>query len=150
MKIRLKQRRILWRAPHPFFLEPRSRDLALSPPIPALSNADATSRRITHAVSLRPPFPVYSGTPPLSSTRNSIAGKGDLWNALRGQVVETAKHQEVWKEMDKYEKDKQRDFKRGKEEEKDEGRTRDPKTGVMMSGAQMRNARNAEGSVDWK
>lgn len=64
--------------------------------------------------------------------------------------METAKHQEVWKEMDKYEKDKQRDFKRGKEEEKDEGRTRDPKTGVMMSGAQMRNARNAEGSVDWK
>ena len=27
---------------------------------------------------------------------------------------------------------------------------RDPKTGIMMSGAQMRNMRNAEGSVDWK
>mmetsp|Transcript_24097 Transcript_24097/g.59781 ORF Transcript_24097/g.59781 Transcript_24097/m.59781 type:complete len:341 (-) Transcript_24097:85-1107(-) len=76
-------------------------------------------------------------------------GKGDLWNALRGQVVETAKHSEVWKEMDKFESDKARKNKR-QDEEKDEGRTRDPKTGVMMSGAQMRNARNAEGSVDWK
>ena len=51
--------------------------------------------------------------------------------------------------MDKFEKDKAREHRRGGEE-KDEGRTRDPKTGMMMSGAQMRNARNAEGSVDWK
>jgi hypothetical protein len=43
-------------------------------------------------------------------------GKGDLWNALRGQIVVTGKHEEVWKEMDKFEKDKMRDHKRAQEE----------------------------------
>jgi len=78
-------------------------------------------------------------------------GKGDLWNALRGQVVETAKHAEVWREMDKFEKDKAREHKRkGEEGEKGDDRDRPKGGGPILSGAQMRNARNAEGSVDWK
>ena len=37
---------------------------------------------------------------------------------------ESSKHAEVWREMDKFEKDKAREHKRGRDDEKDEGRTR--------------------------
>ena len=102
---------------------------------------------------------------------SSTMGGGDVWNALRGQVVHTGKHAEVWENMDKFDRGRREAADaaargggdRGSDRGGREGggsasadgnvggyrKVRGP-DGQMMSGAQMRNARNAEGTVDWK
>ena len=68
---------------------------------------------------------------------------GDLYHALRGKVVETTKQGEGWRQAEQFEA-----AQRAKMGEGNERRDRDA-NGKILSGAQQRNLKNSEGTVDW-
>ena len=69
---------------------------------------------------------------------------GDLYHALRGKVVETTKQGEGWRQAEQFEATQ-----RAKMGEGNERRNRDA-NGKNLSGAQQRNLKNSEGTVDWR
>ena len=75
--------------------------------------------------------------------RMKYAG-GDLYHALRGKVVETTKQGEGWRQAEQFEATQ-----RAKMGEGGERRDRDA-NGKILSGAQQRNLKNSEGTVDWR
>ena len=75
--------------------------------------------------------------------RMKYAG-GDLYHALRGKVVETTKQGEGWRQAEQFEATQ-----RAKMGEGTSGRNRDA-NGKNLSGAQQRNLKNSEGTVDWR
>ena len=75
--------------------------------------------------------------------RMKYAG-GDLYHALRGKVVETTKQGEGWRQAEQFEATQ-----RAKMGEGNERRNRDA-NGKNLSGAQQRNLKNSEGTVDWR
>ncbi len=75
--------------------------------------------------------------------RMKYAG-GDLYHALRGKVVETTKQGEGWRQAEQFEATQ-----RAKMGEGNEPRNRDA-NGKNLSGAQQRNLKNSEGTVDWR
>ena len=69
---------------------------------------------------------------------------GDLYHALRGKIVETTKQGEGWRQAEQFEATQ-----RAKMGEGNERRDRDA-NGKILSGAQQRNLKNSEGTVDWR
>ena len=69
---------------------------------------------------------------------------GDVYHALRGKVVETTKQGEGWRQAEQFEA-----AQRAKMGEGNERRDRDA-NGKILSGAQQRNLKNSEGTVDWR
>ena len=71
--------------------------------------------------------------------------EGDIYHALRGQVVETSKHAEQWRQAEQYEATQRAKMGDGKR-----GDSNGPAGKISgMSGAQQRNMKNSEGTVDW-
>ena len=71
--------------------------------------------------------------------------EGDIYHALRGQVVETSKHAEQWRQAEQYEATQRAKMGDGKR-----GDLAGPAGKISgMSGAQQRNMKNSEGTVDW-
>lgn len=75
--------------------------------------------------------------------RMKYAG-GDLYHALRGKVVETTKQGEGWRQAEQFEATQRAKMGEGTNERRD----RDA-NGKILSGAQQRNLKNSEGTVDW-